>query len=354
MRILLTADPEIPVPPLHYGGIERIVDALARGLRTRGHEVALLAHPASTCPLNTRFGWPGARSDKWLDALRNTLALRRAVRAFKPDLVHSFSRLAYLSALRFSGIPMLMSYQRHTGPRQARLGLRLAGPKLSFTACSEFICAQGRPGGGRWDAIPNFIEPEAFTPTETVADDAPLLFLSRIENIKGPDLAIAIAKAAKKRLLIAGNHATEGEQFDFWKQAIVPHLDKDGITYVGPVNNEEKNRLLGQSAALLLPNRWEEPFGIVFVEALAAGTPVITPAKGAAPEIIKPGLTGFLANTLEESLTAIKNLPSLDRRRCRLEAEERFSAPVIIAAYESLYRERCQPRTPHAKPSPSP
>jgi glycosyltransferase involved in cell wall biosynthesis len=340
MRILLTADPEIPVPPLHYGGIERIVDALARGLSARGHEVGLLAHPDSACPAATRFAWPGATSGSAWDTLRNSLALRRTVRCFRPDLLHSFSRLAYLAPLRFHALPKIMSYQRHTGPRQARWGLRLGGPTLSFTGCSEFICRMGRPGGGRWDPIHNCVEPAQFTFSETVPHDAPLLFLSRVERIKGPDLAIAIARAAGRRLIIAGNHADSGPEHAFWEKEIAPHLGRDGIEYAGPVDNAAKAALLARSAALLLPIRWDEPFGIVFAEAFAAGTPVITTHRGATPEIITHGETGYFAATLHEAVSAVMALPALRRRRCREEAERRFSADSIVEAYEALYRQR--------------
>ena len=340
MRILLTADPEIPVPPLHYGGIERIVDALARGLAARGHEVGLVSHRDSSCAAATLFAWPGASSASAWDTLRNGLALRSAVRSFRPDLLHSFSRLAYLAPLRLARLPKIMSYQRHTGPAQARWGLRLGGPSLSFTACSEFICRLGRPGGGRWQPIHNFVEPSQFTFTETVPDDAPLLFLSRVERIKGPDVAIAIARAAGRRLIIAGNHADSGPEHDFWTTEILPHLGKSGIEYVGPVDNVAKAALLAQASALLLPIRWDEPFGIVFAEAFAAGTPVITTRRGATPEIITHAETGFFAHTVEEAVAAIHALPSLSRLRCRREAETRFSATTIITAYESLYQER--------------
>lgn len=338
MRILLTADPEIPVPPVGYGGIERIVDALARTFTAGGHSVALVAHGASRSPVGQLFPWPGRSSRSRMDTVRNTLALRRAVRAFRPYVLHSFSRLAYLLPLLPTRLPKVMSYQRHTGGRQVALAARLGGPSLRFTGCSEFICAQGRRAGGQWTAIHNFIEPERFTFVPHVPADAPLVFLSRIESIKGADLAIAIARAAGRRLVLAGNHATTGPEGEYWSSQIAPHLGRDGIEWVGEVNDAQKNELLGRAAALLVPIQWDEPFGIVFAEALACGTPVLTCARGATPEIVAEGRTGFFLRTVEEGAVAVRRLSELNRAACRRAAEARFSPSVCVEQYQDLYR----------------
>ncbi len=344
MRLLLTADPEIPVPPTGYGGIERIVDALVREFAARGHAVGLVAHADSQSPAVARFAWPGRRSTSHRDAVRNTLALRRAVREFQPDVLHSFSRLAYLLPLLPSRLPKVMSYQRHTGGRQVTLASRLGGRSLRFTGCSEFICAQGRRAGGSWTAIHNFIEPAKFTFVPRVPADAPLVFLSRIESIKGADLAIAIARAAGRRLVLAGNHATTGSEGEFWNSQIAPRLGRDGIEWVGEVNDAQKNELLGRAAALLVPIQWNEPFGIVFAEALACGTPVLTCARGAAPEIVTAGRTGFFVGTVAEGVQAVHLVGKLDRTACRHAAEERFSVSGCSGQYLGLYAELLAPR----------
>jgi glycosyltransferase involved in cell wall biosynthesis len=344
MKILLTADPEIPVPPVGYGGIERIVDALVRGLRADGHQVGLVAHPASASPADIRFGWPGAASRSAGDTVRNALALRRAVRAFQPDVLHSFSRLAYLGPQLFTNLPKLMSYQRHTGGRQVAWAARLGRGTLEFTGCSEFICRQGRAAGGRWTAIHNFVELERIDFVPTVPADAPLLFLSRVESIKGADLAIAVARAGGRRLIIAGNRATAGAERDYWDRQIAPHLGRDGIEYAGEVNDAQKNLLLGRAAALIVPIRWDEPFGIVFAEALAAGTPILTCARGALPEIVTPGRTGFFIDDVAGGAAAIRRLGEIDRAECRREAERHFSSGVAVGRYRALYARLVQAR----------
>src|SRR5215510_10752335 len=139
MRLLLTADPELPVPPVLYGGIERVVDILVRGLAERGLSVGLVAHRDSTSLAQQFFPWPGDRSQAKVDLLKNTARLRNAVREFKPDLIHSFSRVMYLAPLLRSSIPKVMSYQRPPSARTVRYGAKLAHGSLTFTGCSEHI-----------------------------------------------------------------------------------------------------------------------------------------------------------------------------------------------------------------------
>lgn len=344
MRILFTADPIIPVPPSGYGGIERIIDSLIRELRARGHAVALVALEDSTCPVDTLFAWPGVNVSSPMDTARNIVALSRAVRQFKPDLIHSFSRLAYLLAILPSRLPKVMSYQRHTSARQIRPALRLArGGSLRFTGCSQFICNQAKMTGATWTAVHNFVDLTKIDFSPAVAADAPLLFLSRIESIKGPALAIEIARRAGRRLLIAGNKPITGPELTYFEQKIAPYLGRDGIDWVGEIGDSRKNELLGQAAALIVPIQWEEPFGIVFAEALAAGTPVITCARGALPEIITPGITGFFINNVDDGLKAVEALPSLNRARCRAAAESRFSLSVCTDQYLEIYRSSVLP-----------
>jgi glycosyltransferase involved in cell wall biosynthesis len=341
MRILLTADPMIPVPPAGYGGIERIVDSLAGELRRRGHVVGLVAKTGSTRPVDAFFPWPGNDVGGKIDTVRNIFALRRAARVFRPDIVHSFSRLAYLMELLPRRLPKIMSYQRHVSPGQVRTALRLARrDSLSFTGCSEFICRQGRTPGVLWQAIPNFADITRIDFSPQVAADAPLLFLSRVESIKGPDTAIEIARRSGRRLLIAGNRPNHGAEAKFFEQTVAPHLGRNGIEWIGEVGDGKKNELLGRCAALVVPIRWDEPFGIVFAEALAAGTPVISCSRGALPEIITPGVTGYFIRDVAEGVTAVNRLAALDRAACRADATRRFSLPVCSDAYLRLYAER--------------
>lgn len=341
MRILITADPELPVPPTLYGGIERIIDGLIKELRSHNHQIALVAHPDSTCTVDHFFPWSGRASQNPFDTLRNTTTLWSSVQKFQPDLIHSFSRLQYLLPLLTSATPKIMSYQRRPTRRTVQWATRLAGDTLTFTGCSDHICRQGRAAAGTWHPIPNFVELEQYTFQPSVATDAPLVFLSRIEAIKGAHLAIAVARRTGRRLLIAGNQVNSPEGQHYWQEAIAPHLGRDGIEYVGPVNDQQKNELLGQAAAMVVPIQWEEPFGIVFAEALACGTPVISCPRGALTEIVRPGVDGFLVETVDAACEAVEMLEQIDRAHCRQRVEQCFSAAAVVAQYERLYASQC-------------
>ena len=335
MRILVTVDPEIPVPPTLYGGIERIAAGLVAELRSRGHQIALMAHPDSTAAVDGFFPWPVSQSGG-LSAAKNAHALWSASRAFEPDLIHSFSRLLYLLPLAGKRLPRIMSFQRPPTSRTVAWSARLAGRSLRFTGCSEYICRLGRKAGGEWSPIPNFVDITKFAFAGNVASDAPLVFLSRVERIKGAHTAIAIARATGRKLVIAGNHSDTGAEGAYWRDLIVPQLGPN-IEYVGPVDDQNKIALLQQAAAMVVPIEWDEPFGIVFAEALACGTPVISCPRGALPEIVRDGVDGFLASGVQELAACVERIVSIDRRECRARAKACFSADVVTSKYEQLY-----------------
>jgi glycosyltransferase involved in cell wall biosynthesis len=339
MRVLITVDPEIPVPPRTYGGIERIADALVTGLRLRGHDVGLIAHPGSSCQADDFYPWAGLRSQNRGDTLRNMGVLRDAVAAFRPDVLHSFSRILYMLPLVRARFPKIMSFQREPTPRTVFLGTVLFNRSMSYTGISKYIVRRGERAGGRWRVVHNFVDTERYRFRPKVADDAPLVFLSRVERIKGAHTAIAVARRTGRKLVIAGNHADRGAEFDYWKREIATQLG-NGIEYVGPVDDAQKDLLLGQAAALIVPIEWNEPFGIVFTEALACGTPVISCPRGALPEIVRQGTDGFLVDSVEQACDAVHSLDTIDRAVCRTRVEQFFSAPVITAQYERLYQEQ--------------
>ncbi len=333
LRILLSADPELPVPPRHYGGIERIIDLLAQELVRRGHQVTLFAHPDST-NAGRLIAYPGRSSASPVDTLRNAAALTRYCLRNKVDVIHSFARLQYLLPMLPLRIPKLMTYQRAITPRSVRLGTKLSRGTLQFAGISRHMI-EPVIGLGTWHIVPNCASPRLYEFRPSVPDDAPLMFLGRIEELKGTHLAIEIARRAARRLCIAGNVPEDGRTY--FETRIKPHIDGNDVVYVGPVDDAEKNRLLGQAAALLMPVLWEEPFGIVMVEAMACGTPVLGLDRGAVPEVVEDGVTGFVRQDVDGLVEAAGRLGTIDRQVCRTRVEREYSDSALADRYLSAY-----------------
>ncbi len=339
MRILLTADPELSVPPKTYGGVQRLVDGLVRELRFRGHSVGLVARSDSEAHVDAFYPFPGNESQNVIDSVRNTYTVYHAVSDFKPDVLHSFSRLLYLIPILGSTLIKVQTYGRFPGARQVRIANLLAGQSLGFTGCSNHIAETGRIGGGNWKTVYNFVDIEKFTFREQVTHDAPLVFLSRIEKIKGTHTAIKIAKEVGVRLLIAGNKPDLIDAQEYWRNQIEPEIDGEQITYVGPVDDIQKNELLGKARALIVPIEWDEPFGMVFTEALACGTPVISTNRGAVQEIIRDGKEGRIISSIAEGVQAVSELKEINRADCRKRVEELFTRENIAGQYLHFYKE---------------
>jgi glycosyltransferase involved in cell wall biosynthesis len=344
LRVAITADPYLPVPPTFYGGIERVIDLLARGLSAHGHQVTLFGHPESrTAGVLHPYGAPphagaAARTRELWQLGCGLWSTRRRV-----DIVHSFGRLAaLLPILPIRALPKIQSYQRAVSWPGVRRATRLAGSTLCFTGCSTSMYAEALTSGagaGRWRTIFNAVDLERYIAVRSVPPDAPLVFLGRLERIKGPHHAIAIARAAGRRLIVAGNVVRDGSDPLFYDREIAPHVDGTSVQYAGPVDDPRKNALLGEAAALLMPIEWEEPFGIVMAEAMACGTPVIGFARGSVPEVVRDGVNGFICRTVADAVSAVGRLDSLDRGAVRRDCEARFGGDVIVSQYERLYHD---------------
>jgi glycosyltransferase involved in cell wall biosynthesis len=349
LRILVTADPELPVPPLLYGGIERIIDLLVNGLIARGHEVTLVAHRESASSA-TLVPYPTTSSRGIVATIRHSAVVTRAAMRFRPHVIQSFGRVAYLMPLLTSSAVKVMSYQRAVTPRTARWATRLARGTLTWTACSRHV-ARPVEQFGTWRVIYNGVPTDRLPFTTSVPADAPLMFLGRIERIKGTHVAIDVARSCGRTLVIAGNVPEDREAQDYFRTSVEPHLDGTRVIYVGPVDDERKSKWLTRASALLMPIQWDEPFGIVMAEALASGTPVIGIGRGAVSEVIDEGVTGFVCTGPEDMVAAVARLPEISRLRCRRMAEDRFSHTSLVNAYESLYRDVLSMRTHPAGPA---
>lgn len=323
------------MPPKHYGGIERIIDTLARQLVRRGHEVTLFAH-RNSASAGHLIPYPGKSSASALDTTRNAAAIARHVVGGGTDVVHSFSRLAYLLPILPLRIPKLMTYQRAITPRSVRLGNLMSRGSLQFAAISNHMM-EPVANFGTWHVVPNCANLEHYEFQPKVESDAPLMFLGRIEEIKGTHVAIDVARRSGHKLCIAGNVPAGEERY--FESRIKPFIDGDAVVYVGPVDDVEKNRLLGKARGLLMPVFWEEPFGIVMVEAMACGTPVLGFNRGAVPEVVEDGVSGFVRGDADGLVEAVARLGEIDRRRCRARVERQFSESILADRYLSAYRD---------------
>jgi glycosyltransferase involved in cell wall biosynthesis len=190
---------------------------------------------------------------------------------------------------------------------------------------------------GTWRLVFNGVPLAAYDFVADVEADAPLVFLGRVEEIKGPHIAVEIARRTNMPLVIAGN--VPAEHRAWFDAAIAPNIDGKRVTYVGPVDDPAKNALLGRARALLMPILWEEPFGIVMVEAMACGTPVLGFARGAVPEVVEHGVTGFVVNDVDDMVASVDRLGEISRTACRDRVERFFSETAVVDGYLAVYAE---------------
>lgn len=338
MRILLIMDPGIPVPPPLYGGHERLVYMFAEEYTRLGHEVTLLAGPGSYCSGKTiTFGTNNLNRSK-LARLKETRQVWQYLikNRNRFDLIHNFGRLLYLiPALNYS-VKKIMTYGRPVSVKGIKWINSLPNKNLVFTACSNYCVSTGNVAG-RWETVYNSIDFSKYQLNKLVANDAPLMFLGRLDKIKGVHTAIKVARATNSILWIAGNIPETPDNLIYYKNEIEPELDGKQVIYLGALNDEQKNKYLGQARALLFPIEWDEPFGMVMIEAMACGTPVIAFKRGSVPEVVEEGITGFTVIDENEMAGKVSQLADIKRNKCRNEAEQRFNLNSIANQYLSLF-----------------
>ena len=331
MRIGLIAPPWVPVPPPAYGGTEMVIDLLARGLQAAGHEVLLAAAGDSTCPVFLVPGTPAADPGATNDATTLLAHVVTAVEAMTDvDLIHDHTGAAAGYRYRPGGMP-LVATNHNQFDAAARTLFRDAARDAAVVAISHDH-ARHADGVPIARVIHHGLDPS----TRPVGDGTGgyAVFLGRIDPTKGVAEALRIARAADVPLRIAAK-MRDASEHDYFEHEVRPLLTRDH-EYLGEVSDAEKQVLLGEAFALLNPIQWAEPFGLVMIEALAAGTPVVGTPSGAAPEIVQPGVTGFLAQ-VDELAALLPRATSLDRAACRKDLEQRFSADRMVQEHLQLY-----------------
>jgi glycosyltransferase involved in cell wall biosynthesis len=339
LKIIIIVDPAISIPPIGYGGIERVAELLAKEYIRRNISVTLLAAKGSNIKGCTIYsnGNPVFPQTIWnkIYALLYTWIFL-IFNGYKYDMVQNFGRLLYILPIQKSRSTKIMCYQRFINPRNIKYFNMLQPRNLFYSGCSSNLISKSKLSGS-WLFIHNPIDEKFYQLNENINKYSPLIFLGRLEYIKGCHIAIEVAKQTNNKLIIAGNIVNSIEGTIYFKKYIEPNIDGIQIIYVGELTDIQKNSYLGQAKALLFPILWEEPFGIVMVESMVCGTPVIAFNRGSVEEVVDENITGFKAWNFEEMIYALQKLHLIDRVKCRDHAIERFGVKQIVAKYLDLY-----------------
>lgn len=337
MNVALFSPAWFPVPPAGYGGVENVVHLLADGLVDAGVDVTLFASGDSTTNATLVAAFDRAPSEHIGETfweLQHALALLERVDEF--DLVHDHSGLLGLTLFGLTRQPVLHTVH---GPLTGEPGLvyEKACDVAPDAGLVSLTLNQRRPLPTlNWVAnVHNAIALTQF-PCNRSPEDF-LLFLGRMSPDKGAPNAIAVARASRRPLKIAAKCREPGE-IAYFERFVEPHLDGQ-IEYVGEVGHEEKCDLLRRAHALLMPIEWEEPFGLVIIEAMACGTPVVAFRRGSVPELLRDGRTGFIVSTVDEMANAVARVGTIDPLTLRREAERRFTTERMISRYLAAYED---------------
>jgi glycosyltransferase involved in cell wall biosynthesis len=340
MRIAQLAPLDEAVPPKRYGGTERVVSWLTEELVRRGHDVTLFASgdshtAAQLVPVVARAARPQGDTASLTARILQLGMMARRADSF--DVIHSH--------IDVFGFPALAQRPAVT-TLHGRLDVDLYGPLLKTFATNPVISisdAQRVPApDANWLATVYHGLPLDEYPFNAKPGDY-FAFVGRISPEKRPHVAIELARRAGVRLLIAAK--VDHVDREYYETLVKPRLHEPGIEFLGELGDREKVELMRNARALLFPILWPEPFGLVMIEALACGTPVITRRCGSTPEVIDHESTGFVCDSDEEVLRRIGALDSIARTRCREVAEARFSVTRMAEAYEKAYARVVRPES---------
>jgi glycosyltransferase involved in cell wall biosynthesis len=337
LKIAILAPTWFAVPPTGYGGIELVVSLLADGLVDAGHDVTLFASGDSLTKANLSYIFEQAPSEligRSMPEIRHALACYERADEFDVINDHSGIPSAALGGL----VPTPVLHTVH-GPldthetQHAYGAIAEVAPTVGLISISE---NQRRPMPDLpWAAtIPNAIDLSIY-PSKPHKGDY-LLFLGRFSPDKGAHRAIAVAMELGLPLKMAGKNR-EPKERQYFAELVEPHLSHGGIEYLGEVTHGEKVELLQDARATLFPIEWEEPFGLVMVESMACGTPVIATRHGAVPEVIEHGASGIIVEHYREMAAALEQADQLDPNECRRYVEERFAPERMVRDYEQAY-----------------
>lgn len=338
MRIAMISTPFVPTPPRDYGGTELVVAELTEGLLARGHDVTLFATGDSHTSAELRFFYSQAQwpPDPFIDLNHVSWAFRQAVADEAFDLVHLHSACGVAMARLRPDLPAVYTLHHAREPRLSTYYAHLRHD-VQFVAIS--VDQRGRePELGQCPVIHHGLDPARCEWTTYPKDY--VCFVGRFAREKGAHVAIDVAAAAGVPIRVAGRiHPPDR---GYAAEELGHRLDQPHVRYLGAVGRAVKGPLLCYARALLAPIAWDEPFGMILIEAMLSGCPVVAFPRGSVSEIVTPGVTGFIVQSPEEMAAAIAAggpIDQIDRRLCRQVASERFSRDRMVSDYERVYAE---------------
>lgn len=339
MRILLVSPPWIRVPPIGYGGIELVVSLLADELVNRGHDVTLFATGDSITKSKLSYLFEEGQTSKLgmvtYDAMQVSDALKLADQY---DIVHDHSGFLGVAFSHTIKTPMLHTLH---GPFTVDTSAFYSHFKDAcyFNAISEYqrSCL---PTLNYVDTVYNAIDVRNIEYSENKEDY--LLLVSRVNQNKGTHLAIQVAKELGERLVLVGK--IDPGDMEYFINQVEPEVDGEQIIFTGEIGDARKKELVKNAKCFVFPLQWPEPFGLVMAEAMAAGTPVVALRNGSTPEVVADGKTGYIVDTLNEMIEAVKRVSEIDPKACRDHVVANFSPEMMADGYENNYRKILESR----------
>jgi glycosyltransferase involved in cell wall biosynthesis len=341
----MLAPPWIAVPSPGYGGVESVVSALTEALVRRGNAVTLFCAPGSSSSADVVTLLDASHADEIERSLYEVDHVARAFAAIDAapadarfDVIHDHCGFTAVAMANRIATPVVHTLHGQFTPSTAAFYVHHAR-KATIVPISQAQLACAPPGLVTVDPIPNPIDLAAW-PLRSKKDDY-VLWIGRMTPDKGPQRAIAAARLAGVPIVLAGVVQPGGRAF--FEREVAPQIDGEQVRFVGEVGGAEKIELFAAARALLMPIRWEEPFGMVMVEALACGTPVIAFPEGAARELVVEGVTGFLVGDETQMSERIDAVGRIDPQACRAWIAKHCAVDVVAGAYEHVYRSVATP-----------